>query len=152
MFIKLKNLLKKIIPASIFILCREVDRVEEQNKQTQKQLTQMQKQLTQMQMELKRQNKELVDEIRDSRTKSDKQYETLKKVSETSKRYSEEAVWAEIFNNTISNSTWLNDKTFSPGRWAVGYPAIYAIYRILNEVQPRMILELGLGQSTRIIG
>lgn len=67
-------------------------------------------------------------------------------------RHADEAVWAQIFNNTITNSTWLHDKTFSPGRWAVGYPALYAIYRILNEVRPKRILELGLGQSTRMMG
>lgn len=63
-----------------------------------------------------------------------------------------EAVWAQIFNNTITDSTWLNNKSFSPGRWAMGYPELYVIYRILNEARPKRILELGLGQSTRLIG
>lgn len=69
----------------------------------------------------------------------------------SAKREASEAVWGEIFNNATSNSTWLQNKAFSPGRWAVGYPALYGIYRILNEVQPKQILELGLGQSTRMI-
>lgn len=59
--------------------------------------------------------------------------------------------WAAIFNNTIYNSSWLNDRSFSPGRWAVGYQFLYVMYRILNEVKPKSILELGLGQSTRMI-
>ena len=63
-----------------------------------------------------------------------------------------EAVWAEIYNSTITKSRWLKDKAFSPGRWAVGYPYLYVMYRILNEVQPQNILELGLGQSTKMIG
>lgn len=63
-----------------------------------------------------------------------------------------EAVWAEVYNNTIVDSPWLKDKAFSPGRWAVGYPYLYVMYRILNEVQPQNILELGLGQSTKMIG
>lgn len=63
----------------------------------------------------------------------------------------DEAVWAAIFNNTITHSTWLIDKTFSPGRWALGYPALYVLYRVLNEARPKRILELGLGQSTRMI-
>lgn len=66
-------------------------------------------------------------------------------------RYASEAVWAAIFNNAISGSTWLKNTTFSPGRWAVGYPALYVMYRILNEARPKRILELGLGQSTRMI-
>lgn len=59
-----------------------------------------------------------------------------------------EGIWGQIFNNTISDSDWLKNKTFSPGRWALGYPALYVLYRVLNEFRPRNILELGLGQST----
>lgn len=66
-------------------------------------------------------------------------------------RYASEAVWAEIFNNTIYDSPWLKDQTFSPGRWAVGYQYLYVMYRVLNEQRPKKILELGLGQSTRMI-
>lgn len=62
-----------------------------------------------------------------------------------------ESVWAHIFNNTIANSAWLKDKTFSPGRWALGYQALYVLYRALDEVHPTSILELGLGQSTNMI-
>ena len=68
-----------------------------------------------------------------------------------SSRNASEAVWAEIFNNAITGSEWLTGTAFSPGRWAVGYPYLYVMYRVLNEVHPRNILELGLGQSTRMI-
>jgi len=67
-------------------------------------------------------------------------------------RHASEAVWAETFNNVISGSTWLKNTAFSPGRWAVGYPVLYVMYRVLNEAHPKRILELGLGQSTRMIG
>lgn len=66
-------------------------------------------------------------------------------------RYASEAVWAEVFNNAISGSAWLKNTAFSPGRWAVGYPELYVMYRVLNEARPKRILELGLGQSTRMI-
>jgi len=62
-----------------------------------------------------------------------------------------ESVWAQIFNNTIDKSSWLLDCSFSPGRWAVGYQYLYVMYRILNEIKPQNILELGLGQSTKLI-
>ncbi len=65
--------------------------------------------------------------------------------------FSREAVWAHVFHDTILGSVWLKDKSFSPGRWAVGYPYLYAMYRVLDEVRPKSILELGLGQSTRMI-
>ncbi len=78
--------------------------------------------------------------------------DVLKNKVEHASRLSSEAVWANIFNNTICSSTWLKDKTFYPGRWAVGYPFLYAMYRILNEIKPQSILELGLGQTSRMIG
>ena len=62
----------------------------------------------------------------------------------------EEICWAQVFNSTIANSAWLKDRSFSPGRWAMGYPGLYVLYRILNDVRPRRILELGLGESTKM--
>lgn len=66
-------------------------------------------------------------------------------------RYASEAVWGEIFNQAITGSAWLGDRSFSPGRWAIGYQYLYVLYRILDEVKPQNILELGLGQSTKMI-
>ena len=68
------------------------------------------------------------------------------------KGYASEAVWSAIFNNVISGSRWLQNTSFSAGRWAVGYQYLYVLYRVLNEIRPQHILELGLGQSTRMIG
>lgn len=67
-------------------------------------------------------------------------------------RNSSESVWANIFHDAIQNCRWLKNKKFFPGRWAAGYPALYAIFRVLENYHPKKILELGLGQSTRIIG
>lgn len=64
-----------------------------------------------------------------------------------------EILWANIFHDTIRGSKWLPEKMpFSPGRWALGYPGLYLLYRALNEMRPRSILELGLGQSTQLTG
>lgn len=63
----------------------------------------------------------------------------------------QEILYAETFNSTISNSSWLNNESFSPGRWAVGYAFLYALYRTLDTFQPKNILELGLGQTTKMI-
>ena len=76
---------------------------------------------------------------------------SIRKISEEGARNASESVWADIFNQTVSDSTWLIDKTFAPGRWAVGYPYLYVMFRVLNETKPKRILELGLGQSTRMI-
>lgn len=66
-------------------------------------------------------------------------------------RMSSESVWAQVFHDTVLTSRWLVDKTFSPGRWAVGYPYLYVLYRALDEARPTRILELGMGQSTKMI-
>ncbi len=80
-----------------------------------------------------------------------KKLESIHKTTQDSARNASEAVWAQIFNNTINKSSWLKDKNFSPGRWAVGYDNLYVTYRILNEIKPKKILELGLGQSTKML-
>jgi len=66
-------------------------------------------------------------------------------------KISQEILWGQIFTHAITNSVWLKDQSFSPGRWALGYPALYILFRILNDVRPRRILELGLGESTKMI-
>lgn len=66
-------------------------------------------------------------------------------------RLMREVLWAEVFGSTIASSTWFRGESLSPGRWAVGYPYLYVLYRILDEIRPARILELGLGQSTRMI-
>lgn len=69
-----------------------------------------------------------------------------------SQQNTKELLWADIFYGVSSNSDWLKNKSFAVGRWAVGYQYLYIVYRILNEIKPKKILELGLGQSTKLIG
>ena len=61
-----------------------------------------------------------------------------------------EIYWANVFRDTIQDSAWLKNKSFSPGRWAVNYVGLYVIYRILNDMKPKSVLEFGLGQSSKI--
>ena len=81
--------------------------------------------------------------------------EMLKKLDleiQRNRAISREILWSNIFHDTIKGSNWLMNQAFSPGRAAIGYPTLYALYRILDEFQPKSILELGLGQSTKMIG
>lgn len=59
-----------------------------------------------------------------------------------------EIKYANVFKDTINNSEWLINKSFSLNNSAANYSFIYVLYRILNEIKPSNILELGLGQST----
>ena len=61
-----------------------------------------------------------------------------------------EPYWANVYHDTINNTNWLNNKSVSPGRWAVSYIVLYVLYRILDEVKPQSILECGLGQSSKL--
>lgn len=65
-------------------------------------------------------------------------------------RTAQEAVWSSVFHDTVEGSVWFTDRALSPGRWAVGYPFLYVMYRVLDEVRPSSILEIGLGQSTKV--
>jgi len=65
-------------------------------------------------------------------------------------RSSQELIWSSVFHDTIHGTAWFNNQALAPGRWAVGYPFLYLLYRLLNEMQPKSILELGLGESTKV--
>lgn len=81
----------------------------------------------------------------------EKRFVVLRNEILLTKRASKEAVWGEIFKDSIHGSSWLLQKTFYPGRWAVGYQFLYVLFRILSSNKPNCILELGLGQSTNLI-
>lgn len=78
--------------------------------------------------------------------------ELLNKLEEISGQ-NKELIFSQVFHDTIKGSEWLpSDFPLSPGRGALGYPALYVLYRILNEFRPKSILEAGMGQSTKVIG
>lgn len=87
----------------------------------------------------------MIDEVIEQRLKA-----VEKNVWEAVKN-SRETFYAAVFNNTISGSSWLKDTSFSPAGWAAGYQYLYVLYRILNEKHPKSILDLGLGQTTKMI-
>lgn len=87
------------------------------------------------------------NEVRELKIELEKTKNMCKNLTDSIK----ECNWAHIFHDTISTSPWLQDKSFSPGRMALGYNGLYSLYRILNEFKPQRILEIGLGQSTHMI-
>lgn len=117
----------------------------------------------------KQQNEAIVSELKEQKQRSEAIYNELleqKQRSETvfielrtekqlldkMQKTSEEILWGQTFQDTITSSKWLRNKSFSLGRWAAGYQYMYVLYRVLNEAGPKSILELGLGQTTRMIG
>ena len=61
-----------------------------------------------------------------------------------------ELQYAFVFDDTIKESEWLNNQNFSLINAAANYSFAYSLYRILNDAKPKNILELGLGQTTRL--
>lgn len=74
----------------------------------------------------------------------------LKEIKQHSLPIEQELLYAHIFNQYIINSSWLYDTAFAPGRAAVGYNYLYVTYRCLDEFKPKNILDIGLGQSTKM--
>lgn len=74
---------------------------------------------------------------------------SAKKLNDLEK-YIKEINWANVFNSSITGSVWLSGLSLNVGRMAANYSLLYILYRILNEVKPAAILELGLGETTKL--
>ena len=66
-------------------------------------------------------------------------------------RYQKDLYYGQLFNQVTLNSKWLCDKSFAPGRMAVDYCYLYTMYHALNVVEPTNILDVGLGQTSRML-
>ena len=67
-------------------------------------------------------------------------------------RINTELWYARIWDDTKKDISWLQQLPgISPGRMAVGYNYIYVMTRILNEMHPSKVLDLGLGISSTLI-
>lgn len=82
--------------------------------------------------------------------KLDTETKAIQDCADINQREIRETVFANVFHDSIKSATWLQDSAFNPGRWALGYPAMYVLFRVLDENHPKSILELGLGQSTKM--
>lgn len=72
----------------------------------------------------------------------------LKKVSDQNM----ELIWANVWRDTCMDIKWIQGiSSLSPGRSAVGYNYLYVMTRILNELEPHHVLDLGLGISSTLI-
>jgi len=58
-----------------------------------------------------------------------------------------------MFSQLIQDSLWLKNKSFALGDlgWAMDSLALHNLFRILNDVKPKNILEFGLGQSSKMV-
>ena len=58
--------------------------------------------------------------------------------------------YAHLLHDGMRESSWVKNQTFDLHNWAANYSFIYLLFRILDKVEPRNILEFGLGQTTKL--
>ena len=92
----------------------------------------------------------LLNEIGDFQTFIDNKLNSINKEVYRNQRFVRELQYSNVFRDTINDSEWLINKSFSPNNSASNYSFLYILYRILNEIKPKNILELGLGQTTKM--
>lgn len=71
-------------------------------------------------------------------------------IEEYNQNVNNELHYAFVFNDTIKDSLWLKRKNFSLIHGAANYSLMYYIFRALDDGKPKNILELGLGQTTKL--
>lgn len=62
-----------------------------------------------------------------------------------------ELLWSSIFHDSIKGKPHLENLSLNIGRWAGNYAFFYVLNRILNDYQPKRILEFGLGESSKFV-
>ena len=58
--------------------------------------------------------------------------------------------YAHLLHDGIKESSWVKNQAFDLHNWAANYSFIYLLFRILDKMEPRNILEFGLGQTTKL--
>lgn len=92
----------------------------------------------------------LLNEFGDFQKVIDTKANNIKEEVYRNQRFVREVQYSNVFKDTINDSEWLINKSFSPNNSASNYSFLYILYRVLNEVRPKNILELGLGQTTKM--
>lgn len=60
-------------------------------------------------------------------------------------KFLREILFSSIFNDSIRNVSWIKDRTFSASGASANYSFLYILFKILDLVKPKSILELGMG-------
>ena len=66
-------------------------------------------------------------------------------------KQNQELLWAHIFHDSIRGKKALEKLSLNIGRWAGNYSFFYVLNRILSDYKPQNILELGLGESSKLV-
>ena len=76
---------------------------------------------------------------------------TYKEKEKTSQeKILQELLFAQYFNDSIKDSEWLKKQNFTATKGAANYSLLFLIFSVLQNGRPNNVLELGLGQSSKI--
>lgn len=62
-----------------------------------------------------------------------------------------ELEWASIYHDSIRDIKPIQNLSLNIGRWAGNYTFFYLLKRVLFEIKPYSILEIGLGESSKFV-
>lgn len=91
--------------------------------------------------------RKLARKINDTNRRSIQMEKCLEEINLLAK----ENYWANVFNTATKESVWMQGLQLNVGRWAAGFSLFYVLFRIFDEIQPQNILEMGMGESTKMI-
>lgn len=134
---------------------QHIKEIRELNSQQKKEMNKLNEVHKKEMSELHAQHKNEIDKLNTQhRNEMNNNFNSMKKDLFTLKNsenvINNELKYAFIFNDTIKNSSWLDKTDFSLVNSAANYSFMYSLYRILNDAKPENILELGLGQTTKL--
>lgn len=81
---------------------------------------------------------------------SKKEFHQIQNTLSRQEKLLQEIKAGEVFINSIADSNWMFSKGFSPSGWSASFTFLYALFRILNDCNPTSILEMGIGQTTKM--
>ena len=81
---------------------------------------------------------------------SKRQLDDVSNRLETIQKQNTELLYANIFRDSIQDSEWVKIRSFSPFQAAANYSLLYKLFKIYDVLQPKSVLEFGLGQTTRL--
>ena len=93
----------------------------------------------------------MIEKLKSYLKKLDSNQQKILEELNTAHNQSKELEWAHIYHDSIRGKKWLEELPINVGRWAGNYSFFYVLNRILNDYKPKRILELGLGESTKVI-
>lgn len=84
--------------------------------------------------------KRLRNIVRENRDRHDQNAKSLKEI-----------LWGHKYRDSINDKEWLKNKSYYFNVYAANYCFFYLLNRVLFETKPKSILEIGLGETSKLV-